>query len=126
MHKLLIILGVIITATSCQSSLKAQQSKFDKEKWLIDSDYRYEASKTSFPDLRGLSKEDVKELLGEPCVVNGEQFIYCFDVSVKSHYDEKLKRENCSCNGSFVIVDFAIDERWRTTLVNVEQSVEKE
>ena len=126
MSRLLIMLSLIITASSCQIGLKAQSPSFDKNKWLINSDYRYEASRTCFPDLRGKSKEEVKELLGEPCEVNGEQFIYCFNISVKPHYDDELKRDICNCKGSSVVVDFAIDERWRTTFIKVERAVPKE
>lgn len=126
MHKLLIILELIIIFTTCQVGAKTQLSKFDKKQWLVSSSYRYDASRTyAFPDLKGKSKKEVMRLLGEPCVVQGERFIYCFDINVKPHYDNELKRNVCNCKGASLIVDFEVDERWRTTFIRVERVVEK-
>lgn len=126
MNRLFTILLFLITASSC-NVVKSQQSSFDKEKWLISSEYRYEISKSeNFPDLKGKSKDDVKHILGDPCEVNGEKFIYCFNIEVKSHYDEQLQQEVCNCKGSYVVIDFKIDDRWRTTFVKVEREVIRE
>ena len=101
---------------SCNNLNKLETDSFIKEKWMTSSEYRYTIAKSaSFPDLKGKSKEDVKIILGEPDEVNGEIFIYCFDLNSVKYYDQNLKQTKCDCKGSFVTIDFKVDERWRTT-----------
>jgi hypothetical protein len=99
MSKFIIIL-IITTTISCQLRLKAQQ-EFNKEKWRTSTDYRYEVAKSSyFPDLKGKSKEEVKELLGEPCSINGETFKYCLSTDVNSYIDKTLNKYICDCQAA--------------------------
>jgi hypothetical protein len=121
MNKALIILVIIITSVSCKTRLKLQGDSFNKKKWLTSSSYRYEIAKShNFPDFRGKSKDDVKHILGNPDEVNGEVFIYCFDLNSIKYYDQELHRDVCHCKGSYVTIDFEIDERFRTTFSWVE------
>jgi len=99
-----------------QDSLKAKSSQFDKKEWLVSSEYRYTISKSDkFPSFKGKSKKYVKRMLGKPDEEDSERFIYCLGLNALKQYDTKLKRYTCDCNGAFVIIDFVIDERWRTT-----------
>lgn len=125
MNRILYILILFITG-SCHTSVRLQSNSFDKEKWLTSSEYRCNIAKSEiFPDLKRKSKDDVKNILGEPDEVNGDIFIYCFDINPLKHYDQELKREVCNCKGSFVTIDFKIDERWRTTISWVESLPKK-
>lgn len=116
MSKSFHILFLLFITVSCCTSINLYSQSFDKKKWLTSSEYRYNIAKSeNFPDLKGKSKVEVKKILGNPDNEYGDKFIYCFDLNSVKYYNQDLKRENCECKGSFVIIDFKIDDRWRTT-----------
>jgi hypothetical protein len=102
-------------------SVKSKTPLFNKEKWKINSEYRYKISKTeNFPDFKNKSRKYIKEILGKPNKENGDKLIYCLDIISTSYYDEILNKEVCNCKSSYLTINFKIDKRWKTTFTWVE------
>ena len=120
MNKAILVILVIVAIISNNIN-KQNNNEFDKQKWLSNSEYRYEISKSNkFPNFKGKSKKYVKEILGEPDEIRDNVYIYCLDIKPAKYYDSELKRKVCKCKASYVLIDFEINDKWKTTFVWVE------
>jgi hypothetical protein len=104
MNRIIFLLIIGISISSCAIGKKNQSNKFDKEKWSSSSDYRYEIIKNKyFPihDGKPQSKKHIIKILGEPDFIEGNDFIYCFDIA-KNDTTSGLSK----CKGSYLIINF--------------------
>lgn len=80
-----------------KNNLQTDSLKFDKQKWLTSSHYRYKIVRSDiFPDLEKLNRKQIVKLLGQPNFNNKNIISYCLDIP-----NEKLT----SCKGSFLAID---------------------